>query len=252
MIIKELTLGIPAYKTDEYIVELLNSVLKQKYIPNTIIILDDDVASKTDEVVGLYRDKFSKIDFRYIKNEKNLGIAGNYNKIVELSKTEWVHICDADDYPMPQYYDQFFNSILKNQDFRLFIGNMRTSSKIFNFIKYFIDLMLVFKFIPRWMPILGSITTRSSIIYKTNDLKTTKFIDPMFDGSDIIHLDTLRKEGKALFCKDAFLFYRIHPAAQSSSKETKSQYYDYIKEQKLILYIIDYFLRKKAFSFLRK
>jgi len=40
---------------------------------------------------------------RYVKNEKNLGIDGNFNRCVDLAETDFVTVLHADDELMPNY-----------------------------------------------------------------------------------------------------------------------------------------------------
>lgn len=252
MILEELTVGIPVYRSDKYLYDLVSAICNQEWKPKQIIICDDDVYSETEKIVIQLKELFKEVIISYHKNPKNLGIAGNYNQIISLTKTKWLHICDADDYPLDNFYKEIFEKLQYHPSASLLVGNMKTNSKIVTLIKKIIDLFFRFKKIPTWIPLLGSITTRSAIIYKTEILTEEKFIDPIFEGSDIVHLDKLRRKYNAVFFRNAYLFYRIHPLAHTSQKHEDNQYYLYILKNKKYLYIIDYFLRKKIFSFIRK
>lgn len=245
-----LTVGIPAYKSERYIIELLENIYSYEFIPSEIIICDDYPGSNISESINNFQKKYKEISLRYYRNENNLGIAGNYNKIVSLASNDWLHICDADDYPLPCFY-KFMNETIQKTSYEVVVGNMITNNKVVNFIKTIVDFFFYFKTIPKWMPFLGSLTTRSSIIYKKDLLVKFPFPDPQFDGSDIIHTHEIQAVTRIQYCKKAKLFYRIHHNSSTSLQNEYSLYLDYIKKNHMFFYLIDFTLRKKIFSFLR-
>lgn len=89
---------IPVYRTQEvYLREALESVLRQTYTNFELLVLDDCPDSPREEVVRSYTD--SRI--RYVCNEKNLGIADSRNKLISMSKGEYLAILDHDDVCLP-------------------------------------------------------------------------------------------------------------------------------------------------------
>ena len=89
---------IPVYNGSEYISDTIRSILSQTFDDFEIIVCDNCSTDNTGEIVRSFDD--SRI--RYICNEKNLGIVGNPNRAIDLSRGEYVHIIHHDDVMMPE------------------------------------------------------------------------------------------------------------------------------------------------------
>lgn len=85
---------IPAYNCANFISLALDSVLAQD-VPMEIIVINDCSRDNLDEVMVSYQ-QYPQI--RYLKNEKNLGVAETRNKGVRMAQGEYVAFLDADDY----------------------------------------------------------------------------------------------------------------------------------------------------------
>ncbi len=85
---------MPVYKTKEkYLREAIESILSQTFDDFEFLILDDCPDDAREDIIKSYKD--SRI--KYSKNEKNLGITPTRNKLMELSKGEYLAIMDHDD-----------------------------------------------------------------------------------------------------------------------------------------------------------
>lgn len=84
---------MPAYNCTKYIRQALDSALAQD-VPMEILVINDCSKDNLDSVMLEYKD-YPQI--RYLKNEKNLGVADTRNKGVALAKGEYVAFLDADD-----------------------------------------------------------------------------------------------------------------------------------------------------------
>ena len=91
---------MPVYNVrHEYLREAIDSILAQTYTDFELIICDDcSPNGAPDEVIASYNDP----RIRYVKNEKNLGISGNTNKMIQLARGEYIAQMDNDDIALPQ------------------------------------------------------------------------------------------------------------------------------------------------------
>ncbi len=89
---------MPAYNAEKYIKGSIDSVLSQTYGDFEFIILDDCSRDSTQQIILSYGDP----RIVYVKNEKNLGVAGTLNRGLELAQGEYVARMDADDIAMPE------------------------------------------------------------------------------------------------------------------------------------------------------
>lgn len=86
---------MPAYNAEKYIGEAIESILNQTFRDFEFIVVEDGSKDKTWEIIQQYAKKDGRIIA--LRNEKNLGIAGNRNRLKNLAKGDYVAWQDADD-----------------------------------------------------------------------------------------------------------------------------------------------------------
>lgn len=97
-----LTIAIPFYKGQGYLRRAIESVLGQSSPNWNLLVCDDGPESGTAELVASFGD--SRI--RYERNERNLGMAGNWNRCLELAETDLVNLLHNDDQLLPNYVQE--------------------------------------------------------------------------------------------------------------------------------------------------
>lgn len=90
----------------------ISSVLNQTNSKYHLYILDNCSTDNTSEIV----DAFKNTDITYIKNDKNLGMIGNWNKALTVGKSEYVHIFHDDDILEPHFVDNVCSIINENNN----------------------------------------------------------------------------------------------------------------------------------------
>lgn len=91
----EVSVIIPAYNCEEYIVQAVESVLQQEDCLKEIVIIDDGSTDGTEAVLRPYDDRI-----RYVKQE-NKGVAAARNHGIAIAKADFIAFLDADDYFLP-------------------------------------------------------------------------------------------------------------------------------------------------------
>ena len=91
---------IPVYNSDKYLVETLDSVLKQTYTDWELLLIDDCSTDCSREIIESYAEKDSRIQVHLL--EENSGAAVARNKGMELAKGEYVAFNDSDDLWFPE------------------------------------------------------------------------------------------------------------------------------------------------------
>jgi glycosyltransferase involved in cell wall biosynthesis len=86
---------IPVYNGDRYIVQAVESALGQTFTNLEIIVVDDGSTDRTPQVLHPYFDRI-----RYIY-QKNQGVAAARNLACQLAQGEFLAFLDADDYFLP-------------------------------------------------------------------------------------------------------------------------------------------------------
>jgi glycosyltransferase involved in cell wall biosynthesis len=106
------TIIIPYYKNLGYLDLAIQSVRAQTCNQWEAIVLDDCGGEDAHGLVVGYQDS----RFRYVRNEQNLGLAGNWNKGLILAETELVSIFHADDMLLPNYVDEVIRLMDRHPD----------------------------------------------------------------------------------------------------------------------------------------
>lgn len=120
---KEVLVSIvmPAYNCEKYIVGAINSVLAQTYQNWELLVIDDESKDNTFKIVNEFGDKDSRI--RPIKNKKNMGVSATRNRGIEIAVGEWVAFLDSDDMWSPAKLEKQLNLAKQNSAEFLFTGS---------------------------------------------------------------------------------------------------------------------------------
>ena len=93
----KVSICIPVYNGSDYIAESIHSVLSQTFEDFDLIVCDNCSTDNTGEIVRSFHDP----RLRYVRNAENLGLVGNANHCLELSKGEYICIFHHDDVMLP-------------------------------------------------------------------------------------------------------------------------------------------------------
>lgn len=87
-----------AYNSAPYIGEAIAGVVRQKRdFKVQLVICDDASTDDTGKIVADWAAKYPGV-IDYHRNERNLGVQGNYLKALSLCRGKYITMCDADDY----------------------------------------------------------------------------------------------------------------------------------------------------------
>jgi glycosyltransferase involved in cell wall biosynthesis len=95
------SIGMPVYNGENYLQEALDSILAQTYPHFELVISDNASIDATREICRNYAARDGRI--RYYRNEHNLGLACNFNRVFELSTGEYFKWAAHDDLIGPEF-----------------------------------------------------------------------------------------------------------------------------------------------------
>jgi glycosyltransferase involved in cell wall biosynthesis len=90
---------IPVYNGARYLGECLDSVLAQDLDDYEVVVVDDGSTDESHSIIESYQKRCSGI--RFFRNEKNLGLVGNWNRCLEMAKGKWIKMVFQDDLIAP-------------------------------------------------------------------------------------------------------------------------------------------------------
>jgi glycosyltransferase involved in cell wall biosynthesis len=230
----KITLGLPVYNGENFLQKTLDSILKQTFKEFKIIICDNCSTDKTEEICRHY----SQIDDRveYHRNDSNLGAAGNFNKVFNLSESKYFKWATHDDVLAPEFLQKCFE-ILESDDETnlcytkriiidendielervsdgLFLNQNETSARYRHFLKRM-------RYTTRWaIPILG--------LFRSSELKKTRLLGA-YPAADTMILCEVALRGKFYEVDDYLLLSRKHSGMSNKanpSPEKLAVFYD--------------------------
>ena len=160
---------MPAYNSEEYISNSVESILNQSYTNFEFIIIDD---ASTDETHNKLLE-FKKIDKRIIlvKNKTNEGVTKSLNKAVKIAKGKYIIRMDADDWSYPDRFKLQIELMEKNQDVVIsgsYVEICNSNLKVKNLRKYHLYNDTIRKHIFRYSPFAHPATIWKSKVLKEN------------------------------------------------------------------------------------
>ena len=94
----DVTIGIPVYKSADYIQRSLESALNQTYSSIEFLIIDDGGADGSIDIVEQLRLEHQRgDDIRIIKHAQNIGVAASRNHIIDEASGDYLYFMDSDD-----------------------------------------------------------------------------------------------------------------------------------------------------------
>jgi GDP-L-fucose synthase len=227
----KLSVVMPAYNAEKYLSGAIESILNQTFEDFEFIIIDDCSTDSTWEILQEYADKDNRIFC--LKNEENLGIAGNLNKCLEFCKGDFIARMDSDDWSYPDRFEKQLKFLESNPEVGIVGGSIEVTdsnlSEIKFIRKYFEDDVKLKQHL-----FIQSPFAHPCIMFRKEVFKGQFYNKILSPTEDYDIYFRIGKNYKFANLEDVLLKYRLH-SEQSSTIKAKRQ-------QLLTLYI-----RIKAF-----
>ncbi|NHI92304.1 MAG: glycosyltransferase [Candidatus Lokiarchaeota archaeon] len=116
-----LTIGLPVYNGEDYLASALDSLLNQTFKNFKLIISDNASTDNTENICRNYSRKDSRI--YYIRNKFNIGPANNFQKVLDMSDTQYFMWAAHDDLREPTFIEDLIGVLEKNHNIILASSN---------------------------------------------------------------------------------------------------------------------------------
>lgn len=219
---------IPNYNYSNFLKERVYSILYQTKKIDKIIILDDCSKDNSKEEMEKIKSIISKnINIELIYNEKNSGSPfKQWAKGMKLAETDYVWICEADDYCECTFLEEVCKPINSNKDIMISYSNtsfidkegnviakniipqidiMKSGHWDHNFINNGLNEIKDYAFLNCTIPNV------SGAIIKNGDYKEAfKLISSYHQAGDWLFYISLMKQGDIAFSSKKLNYYRVH------------------------------------------
>lgn len=102
--IPRLSIGLPVFNGEDYLAAALDSLLGQTFTVFELIICDNASTDWTPEICRVFGADDQRI--QYLRNETNIGAAGNYNRTLALARGEYFKWASHDDVCHPEFLEK--------------------------------------------------------------------------------------------------------------------------------------------------
>lgn len=123
---------IPIYKVEPYIVRCIDSVLRQTYRNLEVILVDDCTPDRSMELAKdcIEQSPLSKdLSFVYLKHEHNRGLSAARNTGMKVATGDYVYLLDSDDELMAYTIEKLVTLAAKYPGVDIVQGNMRATEE---------------------------------------------------------------------------------------------------------------------------
>lgn len=86
---------VPTYNGERYLRCCLDSILAQTHADFELLLVDDASSDGTPALLADYAARDRRV--RVVRNERNLGLVGNWNRSIELARAPWIKFAFQDD-----------------------------------------------------------------------------------------------------------------------------------------------------------
>ena len=231
------TIGIPTYQRLEYLKQAVDSALAQSY-PAIEVLVSDDGTSEEIASWGLSMQLKLFPKFRYQRNPKNLGLAGNWNSIAGAAQGDYLIIIGDDDRLEPL----FISSLLPylNAGAAVAFCNQHiidsAGTRILDQSEYFTQHYHRAELSPGRIENPASVVWRNSVpmsaaLIRTDLVRNFRFKEDL--NTPEIELFARLTQSKAndfYFCPEYLAEYRVHTGSETSSG---------LRSERLAAYLIE-------------
>lgn len=101
---------VPVYDIEEYLVECIESILAQTWKHFEIILVDDGSTDSSGKMCDEYAEKYNRI---FVIHKKNGGLSSARNAGIDVARGNYLAFIDSDDVVHPDYLRELVNIVEK-------------------------------------------------------------------------------------------------------------------------------------------
>ena len=201
---------IPTYNRSNYLKSAIDSVLKQTCQEFDLYILDNCSNDNTREVV----ESFSSTKVKYIMNEVNLGMIGNWNRALEIGGNNFLNILHDDDMLEPDFVRKVLDFYDKNSE----VIFLHTAAYIVDgsniilkkHIKNYTPITNSDQFFSNYIKFGVSIICPSAVFQRSKIPENLKFEEKYPFTADVVHFLKCSSYGSVGNINEPLIKYRTH------------------------------------------
>lgn len=157
---------MPAYNCERYVKQAIDSIINQTYENWELLVSDDCSNDKTRKIIDSYKDQRIKC----YHNSINMGYLKTWNKLIALSRGEFITFQDADDWSSPNRIEIMLEFLCANPKIDVCGSNcfrVDVRGNIVADLSFPKNHDAIFQAMPKHFFFVGSALMIKRIVYKT-------------------------------------------------------------------------------------
>ena len=236
MSIPRVSVSLPVFNGEQFVAHAIQSVLDQDFADFELIITDNQSTDRTEDICRGFAEQDRRV--RYVRNERNLGAGGNFNRGFELARGEFFKWIAHDDLISPSYLRLGVERLEQDPAATVAYGNLTLIDSSGHLIDAEGSLDKRYREANRILPDMARLSPHDRFrlmldygwsdnaifgVIRSSMLKNGSLHKPYF-GSDCVLLAELALRGPFIFVPEMVLFNRDHPSRSTriSKKEDRS------------------------------
>ncbi len=217
-----ITIGLPTHKRLAYLQEAVASALAQTYAPIEVLVSDDGPGTEIGPWVQAQAQKDPRI--RYRRNARNLGLAGNWNAVVDAAQGEWLVLIGDDDRLLPEFLEQLaeliqpnVSVIFSNHHLIDQHGQRLEEASRQQTITYARDQLPSGRLANPEAWVWRNVVPVSSALLRTADVRRLRFKEDLNTPEIELFLRLAREGAGFVFSPEYLMEYRTHPQSATTT-----------------------------------
>jgi glycosyltransferase involved in cell wall biosynthesis len=215
------TIAIPTFSRLHYLKEAVESALSQTY-ENIEVIIGDDGQSRSIQV---WSEELARREpkIRYQRNERNLGLAGNWNAIADRARGEFLVIIGDDDRLLPDFVSELVDAISPDRSVafsNLHLidsdGNRMQNATIQHTRFYHRDSLPAGELADAEAVVWQNSVPISAALVRASDVRRLRFKEDLNTPEIELFIRLAQEQGRFVFVSDYLCEYRVHPDSETA------------------------------------
>ena len=220
-----LSVLMSVYNSETTVDKSIKSIINQSYKNFEFLIMDDFSNDNTFSICKTFEENYENI--KVYRNEENLGLTMSLNKLIRLSKGQFIARQDGDDVSHKQRFEKQLNYIEKKN-----LDGCTTRAKVIQTNKLIPGLSFYFpqSFLLRYKnPFIHG----SLLIKKTSIQKLGGYNDKFYYSQDYkLMWDLIKTGGKITIMKEPLYSLNMEENISTLMKEKQQYYASFVKKGK--------------------
>lgn len=218
------SIGMPVYNGERYLEAAIRSNLEQTWRNLELVISDNASSDGTEAICRRFAEADERV--RYSRNPRNIGAAGNYRRVFELSRGRYFRWANADDLAAPELVERTLPILQSRSDVVIAFGRTCLIDAEGEVIREYDDQLdlqhdKAGERYREYVSRLGLTNVIYGLMRRDAMAKTDLMGDGKLPAADVTFIEAMVLLGKFVEVPELLFYRRMHDLAFSANTESE-------------------------------